>query len=239
MAGARKSANLPFLQAQYPTVDDRIEQEDSNFDFNKAMDGMDSLSVAEIEELQASDERYVLLLIDFSDFLTYRDSPVVGQKDMKDRIHDAVKHHMDKLDPSMNAPYRLVVCGYYDIEALAESIRDRVLKFAATLSAMDPYFDFIYVLGEAAVEQKILDLYSAATNDEKCKHILLAAWGRPLYLRILQVPNIKATIMEGSSMKPGIQVLPLALPIVELPHIFHVGDARHQLILLEPPKYFQ
>ncbi|KZM26026.1 metal ion binding [Ascochyta rabiei] len=144
------------------------------------MDDMDSLSETEIGELRAADNQYVLLLIDvhthmFSEFLMYRGSQMVGRKDMRGRLHDAVKHHTDKLDPSVSATCRVVVRGYYDIEALAEPMRDRVPRFAATLSAMDPYFDFTYVLGEAAVEQKIVDLYSAVTKDENCKHILLAA----------------------------------------------------------------
>ena len=66
----------------------------------------------------------------------------------------------------------------------------------------------------------VTDVFEAAIEDFRCKHIMFAAWGRTSYLSLLQQPVTKVTLVQGANMGAGMESLNLHLPMIALPQIF-------------------
>ncbi|KAH8730703.1 hypothetical protein GQ44DRAFT_416397 [Phaeosphaeriaceae sp. PMI808] len=73
---------------------------------------------------------------------------------------------------------------------------------------------------EDAVEKRITEAYVEALNDENCKHILFAAWKRPMYMHLLQTAPKKVILVEGRAMGEGWKMIKLPCRYISFPAIF-------------------
>jgi hypothetical protein len=68
-----------------------------------------------------------------------------------------------------------------------------------------------------------LERLLAALSDPQCKHIFLAAWGKPTYISIFTTQHKEAekvTLIQGSNFGLGFEKLPLCYETVSFPHVF-------------------
>ena len=57
-------------------------------------------------------------------------------------------------------------------------------------------------------------------NNDQCKHVLFAAWGRTSYLSLLKSAPAKVTVVEGVKMGAGVEVVLKSVPLTSFPSMF-------------------
>ncbi|KAF1845436.1 uncharacterized protein K460DRAFT_416696 [Cucurbitaria berberidis CBS 394.84] len=75
--------------------------------------------------------------------------------------------------------------------------------FAAGFSDEEVFFDFVDVVGQEAVERKIIELLKSNVKDPQCKHVLFGASGSTKYVRVLQTHSMfaeKITLIQRGAM---------------------------------------
>jgi hypothetical protein len=60
--------------------------------------------------------------------------------------------------------------------------------------------------------------------------ILFAAWGRPMYLPLLQTASSKVTLVEGEAKGPGAELIPLPCKFIRFPDVFAAASAKDRFV---------
>ncbi|KAJ8115706.1 hypothetical protein OPT61_g2701 [Boeremia exigua] len=174
--------------------------------------------------LRPHNDPYVLVLIDchshaFTDDVVQQIQNRAESRKLRRQFQMAFRTYFSGDDVLFVQRCRLVVRAFTTLAAAGDT-NSISAEFAARFSSVDPFFDMITVLDSEILEDKITEAFDVAVRDPNCKRLLVAAWQRPAYIRMLGTATDKVTVIEGASMRDGYEHVPLPAPMEAFPKLF-------------------